>query len=579
MSYDTTKTDVVGTVYDPVDTEYVWAEDWNAFVAAFKTHAARHQNAGVDEINVDGLSGLLADAQTPLSHTHAESGVTGLVTDLAGKAAVVHTHAESDVTSLVSDLSGKAATAHMHAESDTTNLVTDLASKAAATHNHAATDINSATLDGDRLPAMSATKKGAVPATGTPTGLFLRDDGSFTSVGTLGGSTGGTDNAVLRADGTSGATLQNSLAAIDDSGSVNIPSNQQYKVAGSQHVHVQADITSIDHGLLAGLTDDDHVRYFDKDCSKALTGSSLKRDTNASGIDIYGGDGTAGSGGILATWGKDNPGMSAGFGFFVPNAAKNANLTAMLLLGETDNPYLDMNTHKIVSVLDPTNAQDAATKNYVDTTTFALDGSRALTGSLLKRDINTSYLGFVGGTSLSGKGAVIKLYGDDAGGPSGAVYIGVPNAAKNSYNDVITILGCTDTPFLSLNSLQIKSVADPTAAQDAATKNYVDTVIAVATENYTPVYGTTSSATFIPAVADKKIKVHSVQSIVVSGSTVNISGTFGGSSTTIFVVGSTGSTSFSSSTPDVLADTNTAVTLTIVGANTYVCASYKYIDA
>lgn len=50
---------------------------------------------------------------------------------------------------------------------------------AAASHNHAATAITSGTLDGDRLPAMSTTKKGAVPATGTPSGKFLNDGGSW----------------------------------------------------------------------------------------------------------------------------------------------------------------------------------------------------------------------------------------------------------------------------------------------------------------------------------------------------------------------------------------------------------------
>lgn len=34
-----------------------------------KTHASTHQNTGVDEINVAGLSGVLADAQTPIAHT------------------------------------------------------------------------------------------------------------------------------------------------------------------------------------------------------------------------------------------------------------------------------------------------------------------------------------------------------------------------------------------------------------------------------------------------------------------------------------------------------------------------------
>jgi hypothetical protein len=55
-------------------------------------HATNHQNNGTDEISVAGLSGLLADAQTPLSHTHAEGDVTGLTAALAGKSDVGHTH-------------------------------------------------------------------------------------------------------------------------------------------------------------------------------------------------------------------------------------------------------------------------------------------------------------------------------------------------------------------------------------------------------------------------------------------------------------------------------------------------------
>ncbi|MDD2679080.1 MAG: hypothetical protein PHS81_04320, partial [Candidatus Nanoarchaeia archaeon] len=43
----------------------------------------------------------------------------------------------------------------------------------------AAEDILSGTLDGDRLPAMSETKKGAVPATGAPSNKFLRDDATW----------------------------------------------------------------------------------------------------------------------------------------------------------------------------------------------------------------------------------------------------------------------------------------------------------------------------------------------------------------------------------------------------------------
>lgn len=39
-------------------------------------HAEEHENGGGDEISVEGLSGLLADAQTPLAHTHEIADLT-----------------------------------------------------------------------------------------------------------------------------------------------------------------------------------------------------------------------------------------------------------------------------------------------------------------------------------------------------------------------------------------------------------------------------------------------------------------------------------------------------------------------
>jgi len=39
-------------------------------------HAETHENTGVDEIDVTGLSGLLADAQTPLAHVHSGADIT-----------------------------------------------------------------------------------------------------------------------------------------------------------------------------------------------------------------------------------------------------------------------------------------------------------------------------------------------------------------------------------------------------------------------------------------------------------------------------------------------------------------------
>lgn len=53
--------------------------------ATFNDHSARHENGGADEISVAGLSGLLADAQTPLAHVHAIADVTNLQAALDAK--------------------------------------------------------------------------------------------------------------------------------------------------------------------------------------------------------------------------------------------------------------------------------------------------------------------------------------------------------------------------------------------------------------------------------------------------------------------------------------------------------------
>lgn len=50
-----------------------------------------------------------------------QNQITSLVSDLAGKAAVVHTHAQSEITNLVSDLAGKSAISHVHAGEDITS--------------------------------------------------------------------------------------------------------------------------------------------------------------------------------------------------------------------------------------------------------------------------------------------------------------------------------------------------------------------------------------------------------------------------------------------------------------------------
>lgn len=65
-----------------------------------------------------------------------------------------------------------------------TVLVVDLAGAISpAPHSHDAADVVSGTLDGDRLPALSAAKRGGVPATGVPSGKYLKDNDTWDSPG------------------------------------------------------------------------------------------------------------------------------------------------------------------------------------------------------------------------------------------------------------------------------------------------------------------------------------------------------------------------------------------------------------
>ncbi len=84
---------------------------------------------------------------------------------------------------------------------------------------------------GDPVPSSAisdATTGGqsVIVITGGSTGdvLTLQANGTYAAAtpasGGVGGSTGSTDNRVLRADGTGGGTLQNSAVSIDDSGNV-----------------------------------------------------------------------------------------------------------------------------------------------------------------------------------------------------------------------------------------------------------------------------------------------------------------------------------------------------------------------
>lgn len=87
--------------------------------------------------NTSDVNKPVSTAQAAADSAVAAAASTALSVGLGTKASTVHSHAESDVTGLITDLaglstaiSGKAATAHTHVESDVTSLVSDLGLKA-----------------------------------------------------------------------------------------------------------------------------------------------------------------------------------------------------------------------------------------------------------------------------------------------------------------------------------------------------------------------------------------------------------------------------------------------------------------
>ena len=134
------------------------------------------------------------------------------------------------------------------------------------------------------------------------------------------------------------------------------------------------------------------------------------------------------------------------------NAVSTANAASAAVSGKLDKSggtmtgAIDMGSNLINAVTDPVSAQDAATKNYVDTEISGLVDSAPGTLDTLNE--------------------LAAALGDDAN---------FSTTVTNSIATKLPLAGGTMSGAINMGSNLINAVTDPVSAQDAATKNYVDT--------------------------------------------------------------------------------------------------------
>lgn len=211
---------------------YVGSASGNKLIGpgASGAHATTHENGGADEISVAGLSGLLADAQTPLAHNQAFSTITSTPTTLVGYGIVDAQPLDADLTALAG-LTSAADRLPYFTGSGTATLATFTAAGRAILDDADATAqrVTLGLVIGTNVQAWDADLDALAAVTGTNTIYYRSAANTWTAVsigtnitfsgGTLSSTGGsGTVTSVTINQPSAGLTVTNSGSAITTSG-------------------------------------------------------------------------------------------------------------------------------------------------------------------------------------------------------------------------------------------------------------------------------------------------------------------------------------------------------------------------